>query len=239
MNFLKSMGSLISFQNKLKLQHKLGVPQMFWSIQNMKHIGFNPEFIVDAGAFMGDWTKDCRKIFPKSKILMIEGQQTQKKHLLKFVNNDTLLEIALIGSEEGKKVNFLVGGSNSNIQQNTNNSIFNNETTTIDYLAQKNNFTRIDFIKLDIQGYELEALKGATNYIKNIEVILIEVSLIDIGNSGVPLIKDVINYMFDHGFTTYDICSTRIRRPLDNALWQTDLIFVNIKSKLLKSKMYS
>lgn len=239
MNILKKLGSLVPFKTKLKIQHQLGVPQMFWSIQNIKNNGFEPEFVVDAGAFMGDWTIDCRKIFPNAKILMIEGQETQKLHLSQYVNNNTFVEIGLIGSEKGKKVNFLIGGSNSNIQQGASTSIFNNETTTIDYLAHKNNFPRIDFIKLDIQGYELEALKGATDFIKDIEVILIEVSLIDIGNSGVPLIRDVINYMFENGFTTYDICSTRIRRPLDYALWQTDLIFVNNTSELLKSKMYS
>lgn len=238
MNILNSLGKLLPFHTKLKIQHQLGVPQMFWSILNIKKNGFEPEFIVDAGAFMGEWTLDCRKIYPNSKILMIEGQKTQELHLSQYVSDNTLLEIGLIGSQKGKKVNFLIGGSNSNIQQNSSNTIFNNETTTIDYLAKKNNFPRIDFIKLDIQGYELEALKGTQDFIKNIEVILIEVSLIDIGNSGVPLIRDVINYMFENGFTTYDICSTRIRRPLDDALWQTDLIFVNNNSKLLISNLY-
>jgi len=201
--------------------------------------GFNPTYIIDAGAFIGDWTSNCRKIFPQSNILMIEGQESKKEILSKITNANTFLEINLIGSEEGKKVNFIHGGSNSNINQTVENQSYNRELTTIDAIAKKHDFPRIDLIKLDIQGYELEALKGAKLFLSNVEVILIEVSLIDIGNSGVPLFKDVMSFMHDNDFTIYDICSTRIRRPLDNALWQTDLVFVKNNSGLLKSKMYA
>jgi FkbM family methyltransferase len=239
MNLLKILGKLIPFTTKLDIQHKLGVPHMFWSIRNIQRLGFTPKYIVDAGAYTGEWTKDCLKIFPEAKILMIEGQESKRKHLSKYINENISLEIGLVGQEIGKKVKFIYNKSNSNIFSKSSPSEYNHELTTINLLAQKNQFPRIDFIKLDIQGYELEALKGASLYLPDIEVVLIEVSLIDIGNSGVPLIKEVIDYMFEKNFVTYDICNTRIRRPLDHALWQTDLIFVNKNSDLLKSTAYS
>lgn len=110
MNIQSLIGKLIPFETKLNIQNKLGVPHMFWSILNMKKNGFNPKYIVDAGAFIGDWTINCRKIFPQSNILMIEGQESKKEILSKITNANTFLEINLIGSEDGKKVNFIHEG---------------------------------------------------------------------------------------------------------------------------------
>lgn len=92
-------------------------------------------------------------------------------------------------------------------------------------------------IKLDTQGSEIEILKGASKTIHKAEVILMEISLIDI-YKNVPLMKDVLNFLDDKGFQIYDICSF-IRRPLDNALWQVDAIFIKKDSKLISSKKWA
>ncbi len=107
-------------------------------------------------------------------------------------------------------------------------------TKTVNSIAGN---TIFDLIKLDTQGFELEILKGAKHTLENCEVVLMEVSLIDI-YKDVSLIKDVLNFMDEKGFQIYDICSF-IRRPLDKALWQVDAIFVKKKSKLLSSKKWN
>ena len=99
-----------------------------------------------------------------------------------------------------------------------------------------NDLENIDFIKLDVQGYELEILKGMTSILNKVEFVLLEVSLIEI-NIGTPLLFEVIQFMEEKNFKVYDICSA-IRRPSDNALWQSDFIFVKKNSKLVASKKY-
>jgi len=55
---------------------------------------------------------------------------------------------------------------------------------------------------------------------------------------GVPLFRYVVEFMYDSGFVAYDICSVSARRPIDLALWQTDLIFVRENSVFRADKRY-
>jgi len=55
------------------------------------------------------------------------------------------------------------------------------------------------FLKLDVQGYELEVLRGGNNLLSKTEVVVLECSLIEY-NTGAPLIADVISFMKDRGF---------------------------------------
>ena len=94
-----------------------------------------------------------------------------------------------------------------------------------------------DFLKLDVQGYELEILKGAPWLLEHLQFILCEVSLLEI-NKGCPLITEVLGFMDENGFIPYDICSF-IRRPLDRALWQTDILFIKKSQALIANKNWN
>jgi hypothetical protein len=82
--------------------------------------------------------------------------------------------------------------------------------------------------KIDVQGYELEVLKGMTQIIERIDVFIIECHLIDT-LQGIPIFTDVMIFMQAHDFVLYDILSLG-HRPLDNGLAETDLVFVRTKS---------
>jgi len=81
----------------------------------------------------------------------------------------------------------------------------------------------VDFIKMDVQGYELEVLRGATRAMAQAQAIYLEVSLVPI-NQGCPLIDEVMQFMTGRGFRLLDFCSQNRRK--DGILWQTDLMFV-------------
>ena len=57
-----------------------------------------------------------------------------------------------------------------------------------------------DLLKLDVQGYELEVLKGATESLRGIGVVLAEVNLLDLWD-GVPLYASLMVAVF-MGLTT-------------------------------------
>ena len=68
------------------------------------------------------------------------------------------------------------------------------------------------------------------------EVVLTEVNFIPIYRDA-PLLSDVVRFFAEAGFRAYDL-ATLYRRPLDGALWQTDIVFVRNASRLISSVQY-
>ena len=103
--------------------------------------------------------------------------------------------------------------------------------TTLDLLAGEHRMERVDLLKLDVQGYELEVLNGAAALLLRADLVLLEVSLLPI-IQGAPLMPEVIAFMRARNFVPYDIC-THMRRPSDLTLWQVDMLFARADSPLL------
>ena len=54
---------------------KLTGQQMFVHINYLKQLGYNPDVVIDIGAYKGKWTFFVKKIFPSATFLMIEPQK--------------------------------------------------------------------------------------------------------------------------------------------------------------------
>jgi hypothetical protein len=81
--------------------------------------------------------------------------------------------------------------------------LFNSEieiqTITLDDWAEKHGVKKVDFLWLDMQGYELAALKAAHVALKSVLAIYTEVSLRET-YEGVPLYSDVRDWLEERGF---------------------------------------
>lgn len=228
---------------KQEFKIKLGAPHMYWSINNMKRNGLRAETILDIGAYEGDWTSRVKRIFPDAHFVMIEANP-EKRDILnsicrRFKKVD--LEMALLASEGNVSKEFSLAESASSLLEELNETGSERITltsSTLDEVLSKRGIGRVDFMKLDVQGYELEVLKGAHRYLQLCECVLLEVSLIAL-HKDCPVLADVVSYMDRADYCAYDICSVSARRPYDRALWQTDIIFVKKNSQLLSSRRYS
>jgi hypothetical protein len=156
------------------------------------------------------------------------------------MSNNLQYKIALLNSEHSDAVPFYLSETASSVLK-THHS--DDQPTllpalTLDEVSEEYGFgERTCLLKLDVQGFELEVLSGGTRSLKNTNMVLMEVSLLDLYIDS-PLVRDVINFMYDFDFVLYDICSGDIRRPLDNALWQSDFLFVKNSSTLREKKYY-
>lgn len=79
-------------------------------------------------------------------------------------------------------------------------------------------------IKADVQGYEIDVLRGANACLDRAEIILLELSFRRIYDAC-PLAHDVISWLGARGFRIYDICSY-VQRGRDKELLQADVVFV-------------
>lgn len=70
---------------------------------------------------------------------------------------------------------------------------------TIDDYCIKNNITKLDFIKIDVDSYDFEVLKGSINTLKNLKpIVTVELNYaLNIRNSSV---EEVVNWMIDNDY---------------------------------------
>ena len=83
----------------------------------------------------------------------------------------------------------------------------------------------IDFIKIDVQGSELDILNGGTETLSRTEFVNCEVSLVEY-NEKAPLVAHVVDRMIDYGFCIIDIVEYHSFPQLyGGAIFQLDLLF--------------
>lgn len=213
-------------------------PNMDLGLADMAGRGFAPRTIVDVGAFEGNWSKLAKQIWPSSCLFMIEPNLEKKERLLAVAKDlGTDLFCELLGSVDGQEVQFYVMGSGSSIMAERSEVPRRVETRrlrTLDSLLK--DVQPPALLKIDAQGYELQILTGAARILPNFEAVLLEVAIIEI-NEGAPLLHEVVAFMKARGFVAYDILEIH-RRPLDKALNQVDIVFINERSWLIADKRH-
>ena len=228
---------------KKRLKHRLGVPSVTDSLILAQNNGFQPKVIFDIGAYQGTWTQEISRIFPESKFFMFEAQSSKEEFLrnvCKLSNINAEYHIGVLGAEHGKEVVFHEYETASSVHEEYNETGATKRVKSLeklDKVVESRGWPQPDLIKLDTQGYELEVLKGGCVALKKAEFVLMEVSLLEI-YKGAPLLEDVILQMSNWGYQLYDICSL-MRRPLDKALFQTDLLFIKKDSQFILNKHWA
>lgn len=89
------------------------------------------------------------------------------------------------------------------------------DTISLDYFVDKHNVGNIDFIKIDVQGAELDIFKGASKTLKNVLKIVCEVEFIS-HYENQPLFGDVCSYLNEYNlmFNKFLGLSGRALKPI-------------------------
>ena len=94
------MTSLIPESVKRKIKDRLGVPSMEAGLLNLRANGFSPKVVLDIGAYQGEWTMLCKRIWPGCSVLMLEAAPARVPKLQQLAS--TMREVdarqALLGS---------------------------------------------------------------------------------------------------------------------------------------------
>src|SRR5229473_6729914 len=99
------------FSEKWKKRIKVGlfqVPDTEHSLRRMKRTGFDPHHVIDVGAYVGDWTRTCKEVFPQARVLMIEPQVSKLPELNSVASELKNVEVraVLLGAKEEQHVRF-------------------------------------------------------------------------------------------------------------------------------------
>ncbi|MEM9680546.1 MAG: FkbM family methyltransferase, partial [Bacteroidota bacterium] len=169
----------------IKLNTK-GIGRMDLLLGRLKDLGLTCNSIFDVGANKGHWSLMAKTYYPDSNFVLIEPLEELSADLKRFCDQNENSRYFMVGVGSKEDVLTLtiwddLAGSSflPKADQDLLNSGKQRPITikTIDGLIKEHNLSIPELIKLDIQGFELEALKGATSLFGKTEVFILEVSM--------------------------------------------------------------
>jgi FkbM family methyltransferase len=214
-------------------------------LEDLKARKFEPRSILDVGANRGDWSRLAVKNFPDASFILVDPLQEMVPHLERFCSEHpkarhvqagagaTEGELLLTVSDDLAGSSFMpsltegaasVQPGGRKIKIVTLDSLYDDKTPLP------------DLVKLDVQGFELEALKGAQKFFGHTELFILEVALIKVGPS-LPIVSEVVEFLAKAGYEVYDLPGY-LRRPLDGALGQIDIAFAKRDGFLRQSTQW-
>ncbi|MDA3802371.1 MAG: FkbM family methyltransferase, partial [Patescibacteria group bacterium] len=178
--------------------------ESIWGLSGLKWL--NDESInrlkngtfLDIGAYNGDSSFALMDSFLAKSIFAFEADNINYLDLNNNINSlklKNIIPVNLAIGDQNKEVNIEINGTSSKISNKGQKILM----TTIDNYVEENNIQSVDLIKMDIEGFEQKALKGAINTIKSFKPIL-AISIYHNANDFFeikPMLEDLnIDYKF-------------------------------------------
>lgn len=161
--------------------------------------------VLDIGANIGYYSRFfANSVGVNGNIIAFEPDKTNFNHLKKNVKDFNNIEIVNKAVGERTGIVKLYQSKELNVDHQTYDSGEDREVVNVEMIAVDDlvgNNKQVDFIKIDIQGYDFFALKGMEKTIKNSSRIAIfgEFWPYALNKAGVKP-KDYIDFLKDMGF---------------------------------------
>ena len=152
----------------------------------------NVKIVVDIGAHKGEFLKHIKKIKSIRKVYSLEPQKKVYRELLKEIDNKKFFAYNIaISNRNGKQKmqinDFSMTSTLSKVNENSiyykikNLIIWNKKkkfeyikTEKLDLFTKKRKLNKIDLLKVDTEGHELNVVKSGLKTLKKTKYLLIE-----------------------------------------------------------------
>ncbi len=212
------------------------------ALRQLSALGFHPRTVIDVG--VATKTEELYQAFKDADILLIEPLAEFEPFLCDICRSyKAEYVLAAAGETPGSAViNVHPDKFGSSLLKEFEGPGVDGvpreiPVVTIDQLCAARNLAGPYLIKVDVQGAELQVLAGATHTLPQTEVVILEVTLFGTMIGG-PQLSDTVACMKQYGFVVYDIFAFKYR-PLDDALSQVDIVFVQEGGRFRRSHAYA
>jgi FkbM family methyltransferase len=202
-------------------------------LEHLKTFGFYPETVIDIGVLSG--TPVLYQVFPDSQFFLFEPQVEYEEAIKKFARDYRIsYEMIALGQQSGEVEFFAKAGdpgASTSFGEAKNNPMMQKRVVTmrrLDEVLRDDQLGRSCLLKIDVEGYELSVLKGATSLLSRIDAVVMEVRFIRYYEK-LPILHEVISWMSEHGYLAHDLLDGGYR-PQDGALDLLDIIFLKSSS---------
>ncbi len=182
--------------------------------EDLKHCCPDPEIILDCGAHTGQTARHLRQAYPRATIYCFEPVQRIFEALLDHGGPLNIRPIrSAVSDHTGSAEIFLTASTESNsllpFLEHHNpladpHRVIGRQrvpTCRLDdwIVTQQIAAHRVHILKMDVQGHELSALRGAPRLLQHTRALLLEVSFVPL-YQGAPLIGDIDAFLGSRGY---------------------------------------
>lgn len=208
-------------ESRMMFERTLGVYE-YWKTQLFKEI-LKPEMVVvDVGVNKGYFSLlSARLVGEKGRVLSFEPDPTNCEWIKKSIAENGYKSIKLFPmglSDENGEFDFYVGkksGQGSllfNEKDAVSSTPIKVKTVPLDSVLKDENVSKVNLMKIDVQGADLKVIKGSLNALNNLQYLIM-----DVDTKILQEQEEIFEIVKAKGFKIYSVSKERkqIFSPMD------------------------
>lgn len=172
--------------------------------------------VFDVGAHKGTYTEYVLSRIPDAECLLFEPNSDLFKELDKKYNAFSIL----LGESKSVKIFYQCADDADELSSTYKRQVFNDvahneeikKCHTVDDFCKSTNIEYIDFLKIDVEGAELDVLKGSIKMLADERIMFLQV---EYGgtypDAGITFV-DVIDFIEPFGYNIYELAEGALKK---------------------------
>ena len=197
------------------------------SLQRLKVKNIFPHTVIDIGASNGHWTKTVKPHYPDAYYYLIEANPVHEKSLFDFVSKNSNCAFTLAAAADTVGEIFFDDSDPMTglaAHERDNHCFKRFPCTTVDEEVATNSLKGPFLLKLDTHGFEVPIFNGAIKTLEDTNVIIVETYNFNLTKDSLKF-WEMCYFLEQKGFRPVDLMEPMFR-PIDDAFWQIDLVFI-------------